>query len=173
MKNWATKTALTIKRLKPEYRLVLTGTPMENRLDELASVVEWVDDWVLEPKWRLGPWHSVYADGKREVVGARNLDALRRRLAPVMLRRVRTEVLTQLPAHQDSLIPVELTDQQREAHDELSQPIAKLARIAERRPLTPAEFLRLMSLLASQRMIAKPTDLDTVQVVPAYELFAA
>ena len=35
------------------YRLVLTGTPMENRLDELASLVEWVDDLALEPKWRL------------------------------------------------------------------------------------------------------------------------
>jgi hypothetical protein len=36
-----------------------------------------VDDRVLEPKWRLGPWHSVYAEGKREVVGARNLDVSR------------------------------------------------------------------------------------------------
>ena len=53
IKNWATKTALTVKRLDPPYRLVLTGTPMENRLDELASIVEWVDDLALEPKWRL------------------------------------------------------------------------------------------------------------------------
>ena len=67
IKNWATKTAPTVKRLKPEFRLVLTGTPMENRLEELASIVEWVDDRALEPKWRLVPWHSAYADGKREV----------------------------------------------------------------------------------------------------------
>jgi len=51
IKNWATRTALTVKRLDPKYRLVLTGTPMENRLDELASIVEWVDDLALEPKW--------------------------------------------------------------------------------------------------------------------------
>ncbi len=154
IKNWATKTALTVKRLKPDFRLVLSGTPMENRLEELASIVEWVDDRALEPKWRLVPWHSTYADGNREVIGARNLDLLRKRLAPVLLRRVRSEVLAQLPPRQDTVIPVELTAEQREAHDDLSQPIAKLARIAQRRPLTQGEFLRLMALLLTQRVIA-------------------
>jgi superfamily II DNA or RNA helicase len=154
IKNWSTRTALTVKRLRPTYRLVLTGTPMENRLDELASIVEWVDDRALEPKWRLVPWHSTFADGKREVVGARNLDTLRARLEPVLLRRVRAEVLTQLPKRQDTVIPVDLTGEQREAHDELNQPIAKLAAIAGRRALSPAEFLRLMSLLATQRVIS-------------------
>lgn len=154
IKNWSTRTALTVKRLRPTYRLVLTGTPMENRLDELASIAEWVDDRALEPKWRLIPWHSSFADGKREVIGARNLDTLRSRLAPVLLRRVRSEVLAQLPRRQDTVIPVEITDEQREAHDELNQPIAKLAATAGRRALQPAEFLRLMSLLATQRVIS-------------------
>ncbi len=61
---------------------------MENRLEELASLLDFVDDTALEPKWRLAPWHSRTADGKREVVGARNLDTLRTRLAHCMLRRV-------------------------------------------------------------------------------------
>jgi hypothetical protein len=160
IKNWATKTAIAIKRLKPEYRLVLTGTPLENRLDELASVVEWVDDRVLEPKWRLVPWHTAYADGQREVVGARNLGSLRARLGPVLVRRVRSEVLTQLPARQDTVIPVELTDRQRDAHDGLNQPIARLASVARRRALRPPEFVQLMSLLANQRMIANGLALE-------------
>ncbi len=127
---------------------------MENRLEELASIVEWVDDRALEPKWRLAPWHSTFADGTREIVGARNLDTLRARLDPVLLRRLRTEVLTQLPKRQDSVIPVDLTEEQREAHADLSLPIARLASIARRRPLLPAEFLRLMSLMLTQRVIA-------------------
>jgi SNF2 family DNA or RNA helicase len=160
IKNWATKTAIAIKRLKPEYRLVLTGTPLENRLDELASIVEWVDDRALEPKWRIGPAYSAYADGQHEVIGARNLGELRARLAPVLLRRTRAEVLGQLPPRQDTTIPVDLTDRQRDAHDALNQPIAKLAAIARRRPLAPAEFLRLMSLLATQRIIANGLALE-------------
>jgi superfamily II DNA or RNA helicase len=154
IKNWSTRTALTIKQLRPTYRLVLTGTPMENRLDELASIVEWVDDRALEPKWRLHPLHTALADGTREVKGARHLAALRARLAPVLLRRVRSEVLDQLPARQDTVIPVSLTDEQRRAHADLDLPIARLAAMARRRPLTPEQFLRLMSLLATQRVIS-------------------
>jgi len=147
MKNWATKTALTVKRLDPPYRLVLTGTPMENRLEELASIVEWVDDLALEPKWRLGPWHT--SPG-----GARNLDTLRQRLSGCMLRRVRQDVLSQLPERTDARVGVELTPEQQAAQAELDPSIARLAHIGKKRPLTPPEFLKLMQLLATQRIIS-------------------
>ncbi len=154
IKNWATRTAQAVKTLKPRFRLVLTGTPMENRLDELASLLDFLDDTALEPKWRLAPWHSTQADGKREVVGARDLQTLRTRLAGGMLRRLRSEVLKQLPGRTDTVVSVEFTDAQREEHDALNQPIARLVAIAGRRPLMQAEFLRLMSLLTTQRVIA-------------------
>ena len=154
IKNWATKTALTVKRLDPPYRLVLTGTPMENRLDELASIVEWVDDLALEPKWRLAAWHTTPVDGKTEIGGARNLETLRTRLATCMVRRVRQEVLSQLPARTDTRIPIEMTAEQMDEHDALNMPIAQILGRAKRRPLAQAEFLRLMMLLTTQRIIA-------------------
>jgi SNF2 family DNA or RNA helicase len=154
IKNWATKTALTVKRLDPPYRLVLTGTPMENRLDELASIVEWVDDLALEPKWRLASWHTTPVDGRTEIGGARNLDTLRVRLGTCMVRRVRHEVLSQLPARTDTRIPIEMTAEQMDEHDALNMPIAQILARAKRRPLTQAEFLRLMTLLTTQRIIA-------------------
>jgi SNF2 family DNA or RNA helicase len=154
IKNWATKTALTVKRLDPPYRLVLTGTPMENRLDELASIVEWVDDLALEPKWRLASWHTTPVDGTTEIGGARNLDTLRTRLAGCMVRRIRAEVLSQLPARTDSRVSIEMTAEQMEEHDALNMPIAQLLGRAKRRPLSQAEFLRLMMLLTTQRIIA-------------------
>jgi hypothetical protein len=154
IKNWATKTALTVKRLDPPYRLVLTGTPMENRLDELASIVEWVDDLALEPKWRLAAWHTTPVDGKTEIGGARNLDTLRTRLATCMVRRVRQEVLSQLPARTDTRVPIEMTAEQMDEHDALNMPIAQILGRAKRRPLTQPEFVRLMTLLTTQRIIA-------------------
>ena len=154
IKNWATKTATYVKTLTPVFRLVLTGTPMENRLDELASLLDWVDDMALEPKWRLAPWHSEYADGKKDIVGVRHLDTLRKRLSGCLLRRGRGEVMAQLPSRTDTVVPVAITDAQAEAHADLDQPIARLAAQARRRPLTPGEFLRLMSLLTTQRIIA-------------------
>jgi SNF2 family DNA or RNA helicase len=154
IKNWATKSAAYVKALQPAYRLVLTGTPMENRFDELASIMDFVDNLALEPKWRLVPFHSVYAaGGGKGIGGARHLDVLRERLSGAMLRRVRKEVLTQLPSRTDTRVPVEMTDVQREQHDELRQPIAELCSKAQRRPLMPAEFMQLMQLLTRQRMI--------------------
>ena len=47
-----------------------------------------------------------------------------------------------------------MTEAQSEEHDALNQPIAQLMSIAEKRPLTQAEFLRLMSLLTTQRIIS-------------------
>lgn len=154
IKNWATKTAAYVKALRPVYRLVLTGTPMENRLDELASLLDWVDDMALEPKWRLTPLHAQYADGKREVVGARHLDTLRARLSGCLLRRGRSQVAGQLPSRTDTVVPVAITEAQAEAHAELDLPIARLVAQARRRPLTQSEFLRLMAYLTTQRIIA-------------------
>lgn len=154
IKNWETKTSAFVKRLRPQYRLVLTGTPMENRLDELASIMDWVDSHALEPKWRLAPWHTTYADGRTQVVGARNLDTLRDRLSGSLVRRVRQEVLDQLPKRVDSSVPVRMTSEQISRHDVYRQEIAKLMAIARRRPLSQREFLKLMTFLTLQRILA-------------------
>jgi superfamily II DNA or RNA helicase len=176
IKNWATKSAVTVKALTPEYRLVLTGTPMENRLEELASILDWVDDLAMAPKWRIVPWYTrSEGDGGGDGsaagrAGARNLDTLRARLRPSVVRRVRREVIAQLPARTDTRVPVPMTPQQMEAHEELKQPISKLIASARRRPLTQPEFLRLMSLLAQQRIIANGLgQLRFDDVWPAYQ----
>ena len=170
IKNFATKSAVYVKSLSPRYRLVLTGTPMENRLDELASIMDWIDDVAMAPKWRLVPWHTTWeGDGGRGRAGARNLDTLRTRLQPCLVRRVRQEVLAQLPSRTDTRVPVEMTSQQVAEHDSLAQPIAQLMRRAETRPLTQPEFLRLMSLLTTQRIISNGLgQLRFDEIWPAY-----
>lgn len=147
IKNYATATANAVKALTPQFRLLLTGTPLENRLEELASLLDWIDDRTLAPKWRLASDYG--AEG-----GMKNLGALRSRLAPRVLRRVRREVASQLPPRTDTRIPIAMTAEQLARHDEANQPIARLMQTAERRPLTPAEFLKLMTLFQSQRVLA-------------------
>jgi hypothetical protein len=155
IKNWATKSSAYVMSLEPEWRLVLTGTPLENRLEELATLLDWVDDTALAPKWRLGPWHTTWAaEGSSERIGARHLDTLRDRLAPCLLRRVRRDVLSQLPPRSDVRVPVEMTGPQREEHDARVVPIAQLLSAGRRRPLRQPEFLKLMQLLAQQRIIS-------------------
>ena len=71
-----------------------------------------------------------------------------------MVRRIRQDVLDQLPSRTDTRVPIEMTEAQMEAHDDLNQPIAQLVQMSLKRPLTQAEFLRLMSLLTTQRIIS-------------------
>ncbi len=155
IKNYATKSAMYVKMLPARRRLVLTGTPMENRFDELASILDWVDDRALAPKWRLAAWHFRHeGDGMNTRTGARNLGTMRERLAPCVVRRLRSDVIDQLPSRTDTRVPVAMTSEQQEEHDALIQPIKALMAIAEKRPLTQPQFLRLMQLLTTQRMIS-------------------
>jgi SNF2 family DNA or RNA helicase len=93
-------------------------------------------------------------DGKKEIGGARNLDTLRSRLEECLVRRLRKDVLGQLPPRTDTRVPVEMTPEQQGEHDELVPPIVRLVAISKTRPLTQAEFLRLMMLLTTQRIIS-------------------
>jgi len=149
IKNWETRTAATIKQLQPRFRLVLTGTPFENRLPELDSILEWLDRRPLEPVWRLVPFHQL-DEGR----GLRHLDVLRERLSTVLIRRRRQEVLDQLPGRTDTRLDVPLTDAQRLEHDDRMPRIAQLLAKASRRPLLRAEFLALMQLFTQQRIVA-------------------
>jgi SNF2 family DNA or RNA helicase len=152
IKNWATRTARVVKQLRPEFRIVLTGTPFENRISELDSILEWVDRRPLQPLWRLGPVHGL--GDRAGASDLRGLDVLRERLDPVLLRRRRADVLGELPERTDHVTLVEMTAAQIEAHEALAEQVAKLVARTERRPLTQQEFLRLMSLLTTQRIVA-------------------
>ncbi len=151
IKNAETVTARCVKQLAPAWRLAMTGTPLENRLEELASIFEWVNDMVLEPRWRITPWHSIPTYDNEGIAGLHDLKTLRTRMAPHFVRRVRAEVLRQLPARRDTNIPVPMTGEQLHAHDSFNAGIRHILR--NKRRLTREEFLRLMGILTEQRMI--------------------
>ncbi len=153
IKNWRTKTATAIKALDTRYAFVLTGTPLENRLEDLYSLMQVVDPRVLGPLWRyLVDFHVTDERGK--VLGYRNLSELRRRLAPVMLRRDRHLVREQLPDRIQHRLDLPLDRRQRELHDGALSSAAAIVQRANRehRPLTPSEEHRLLAALQSARM---------------------
>ena len=153
IKNWNTKTAKSVKALPTPRVLVLTGTPLENRLAELHSVIELADARAAGPMWRLGPEFTATEDqgGRSRVVGFRGLDLVRRRLAPLFLRRERTVVASQLPERTDQVCPVAFTPEQAVCH---AQHAANAARIAAKKHLTEVDILRLMAELTSMRLVA-------------------
>src|SRR4030095_5824535 len=58
IKNWETKTSRIIKGLSSRFALVLSGTPLENRLDDLYSVVGFIDPHLLGPGFRFFHRHQ-------------------------------------------------------------------------------------------------------------------
>ena len=151
IKNWRTKTAAAVKGLQTRFAFVLTGTPLENRLEDHYSLMQVVDPRVLGPLWSFTlEFHVI--DPRGRVLGYRNLSELRQRLAPVMLRRDRAIVANQLPARIDHQRDVELDKKQRTLHDDAISAASRLAAIMRRRPLTPSEEHRLMAALQKARM---------------------
>ena len=96
IKNWEAKTSRIIKGLRSRFALVLSGTPLENRLDDLYSVVQFIDDRRLGPGFRFFNRHRV-VDEKGKVLGYKNLGQLRETLKPILLRRTRDSVRLELP----------------------------------------------------------------------------
>ncbi|HJZ54127.1 MAG TPA: SNF2-related protein, partial [Gemmataceae bacterium] len=117
IKNWESKTSREVKKLKSRYAMVLTGTPLENKLEELYSIVQFVDERRFGPAFQFLHDHRVL-DATGNLVGYRNLDKIRGKLEPIFLRRTRGEVLTQLPERTDNTIFVELSDAQRVPYEE-------------------------------------------------------
>lgn len=152
IKNWNTKTAQAVKRLKSRYAFVLTGTPIENRIDDLHSIMSFLDPAILGPLFRFN--RDFYElDDRGHPIGYRNLDALHARIKPYLLRRRKTDVETELPTRTQRNHFVRLTPAQEEAHAHHTQQITRLVNIAERRPLTPEEHDKLQRELAMARMV--------------------
>lgn len=152
IKNWQTRTAVSVKRLKSPYAFVLTGTPVENRIDEIYSVAQFLDPQIFGPLFRFN--RDFYQlDEKGRAIGYRNLDRLHEKLRPVMLRRRKEEVEGQLPGRTVNTYFIAMHKEQTLRYEEYEAMAARLAAIARRRPLTKKEMERLQQYLACMRML--------------------
>jgi superfamily II DNA or RNA helicase len=157
IKNWETRRAKTIKRIDTNYAIVLTGTPLENRLAELHSIMEFVDRDRLGPLFRFLSDHQE-TDEAGKVVGYRNLNRIKETLGPVLIRRRKKEVLQELPERTDKHYFFEMTEQQRAIHEENREIVAQIVAKWRRKGfLTEQEKRKLMIALQYMRMAANST----------------
>ena len=155
IKNWEAKTSRVIKALRSRFALALTGTPLENRLDELYSVVEFVDERHLGPAFRFFHRHRTVSETGR-VLGYESLAELRHALEPVLLRRTRASVSQELPARTTELLRVTPTEEQSALHAGFMQTVAAVLR---KRHLNEMDLLRLRKALLGCRLAADSTAL--------------
>ena len=157
IRNWTTATARAIKQLKSRYAFVLTGTPLENKLEELYSVVEFVDGRRLGPAFRFLAEHRM-EDDKGHLLGYRGLDRIHQQLEPILLRRTRQEVLKELPPRTDQIFRVAMTEEQAEPYREQSDIVARLMNKWQRQGwLSEIDLRRITCAIQNMRMLCNST----------------
>lgn len=157
IKNWQTRRAKVIKKIPSEYAIVLTGTPLENRLEELHSIMEFVDRFHLGPLFRFLHEHEQRGPNGR-VVGYRNLDGISKSLENVLVRRRKAEVLQQLPPRLDKHFFVDMTPEQAAYHEENARMVAEIVAKWRRMGfLSEKDHRRLMVALQNMRMSCNST----------------
>ncbi len=153
IKNWETMTSQVVKALKSPFALVLTGTPLENRLEELFSIVEFIDDRRLGPSFRFYNTYRVINE-KGKLLGYKNLDTLREHLKPVLIRRTRVEVMKELPPRTTEVRRIDPTDEQLNIHNQHKRTVSQ---ILSKRYISEMDLLRLQKALLICRMAANST----------------
>ncbi|HFA50887.1 MAG TPA: ATP-dependent helicase [Bacteroidetes bacterium] len=158
IKNWATQISTAIKKLKTNYAFVLTGTPLENKLEELYSIMQVIDQFRLPPLYLFLEKYQVKDENSGRVVGFKDLKNISHVLSDVLLRRTKKQVLTQLPKRMDKTLLVPMTEDQMIIHDEYKEVVAKLvAKWMRQRFLNEKDRKRLMLSMSQMRMVCDST----------------
>ncbi|MCG8338497.1 MAG: DEAD/DEAH box helicase [Proteobacteria bacterium] len=155
IKNFETKTADAVKRIPKKHGIVLTGTPLENKLEDVYSIIQFLDSDYLAPLWRFaGDYFMLSREKKGKILGYRNLDQLHEKLKPIVIRRKKEDVLTDLPEQVNNDYFVDLNYQQQEIHNSFA---ASLAPILHKKFLTPMDLQKIQRLLLMMRMSCNST----------------
>ena len=118
VKNHRAKSYSSARRLRAKSKFALTGTPFENNLTELWSVLSIVAPGLFgdEISFRTSYATPIEKGSDREV-----LARLQRRISPLMLRRTKAEVVTELPPKTESVLLLDLNERHRRAYDTIFQ----------------------------------------------------
>ncbi len=155
IKNYSSVTAQNIRKLRKKHALVITGTPIENRLIDLYAVMQFVDRDFLTPLWEFSYQHCYFdANKKDKIVGYYNLQELNERLKPILLRREKRNVLKELPHVTEVTVPVTLHPDQAEYHNSFASGVAAILR---KKYISPYDWQKLMLLLNNMRMACDST----------------
>ncbi len=127
IKNESSQTARAAFQLHGAFRVALSGTPVENHLAELWSLMHFANPGLLGGPRDFGERYSdpIGQGGPR---GAEAAQRLRAKIRPFVLRRMKREVLPELPPRTDAVLHVELDETERSVYDAV--------RVATRQALT-------------------------------------
>lgn len=113
VKNYQTKSSRALQKIKSPYCYVLTGTPLENNIEELYNISRFVDPYAMAPSINRFRDRYCRADKYGRVTNYEHVGEIRRKLSGLMLRRTKADVLSEIPPAIEEIRWLEPLDAQR------------------------------------------------------------
>ncbi len=160
VKNYSSKQSKALRALKAGYRLALTGTPIENRLEDLRSIFDFINPGYLGGEKRFRELFSspIENEGNEEAAGTLN-----RLVSPFILRRVKSDrkIISDLPEKDEVKCYVPVTEEQASLYDatvsSMMDAIAEKEGI-ERKGIILSTITKLKRLLDHPSMVSGDSD---------------
>jgi SNF2 family DNA or RNA helicase len=178
IKNGATKRSQAVMALHGDFRMVATGTPLENHLGELWNLFRFINPGLLGniDQFNLrfaGPIEK--AQDKRAEAGARL--RLRRLIQPFILRRTKSQVLAELPSRTEIVLQVDLSPQETALYESLRRAaLEKLAAVegpaAKKAIQILAEMMKLRRACCNPELVAPELGLVSSKLTAFAELLS-
>ena len=153
IKNRGTRNAKSVKMIKAEHRMILSGTPIENSLDELWSLFDFLIPGFLGHYDRFVEKY-VRLSGDEQT---KNLQYLRKKVAPFIMRRMKTDVLDDLPPVSENVYHCQLTKVQKELYKSYAESARdELVKLVERDGFDKVQIHVLATLTRLKQICCHP-----------------
>ena len=116
IKNPASKSFKSVKTLKSKYKLILSGTPVENTVNDLWTQMSFINPGLLGSQSLFYTEFVIPIEKKKDEEKASKLQAL---IKPFVLRRTKTQVATELPPKTENLFYCQMSEEQKEYYEEI------------------------------------------------------
>ncbi len=155
IKNFATKRSQAAMNLQGEFKLLTTGTPIENHLGELWNLFRFINPGLLGS---LDQFNQRYANAIERGQDKKVRDRLRKLIQPFILRRTKTQVLQELPSRTEIVLNAELSKEEMVFYEALRrEAIAKLeesdANAGQKHLQVLAEIMRLRRACCNTQLV--------------------
>lgn len=148
IKNARSQAHKACKKVNADFRLCLSGTPIENNLDELWALFDFAMPGLLgdAARFRSAFRFPIERDGNAD-----RLETLRNRVRPYILRRLKDEVASELPPKTEMVRGIELKDEQRDLYESIRIAAHAQVRKAVKKKGLAASTIDILSALMKLR----------------------
>ncbi|MBX3628441.1 MAG: DEAD/DEAH box helicase [Nitrosomonas sp.] len=175
IKNPSTQRSKAAMALKGGFKMITTGTPIENHLGELWNVFHFINPGLLGSLNEFNARYALDIENKRDHSVQRRLKRL---LQPFILRRLKRDVLTELPARTEVTLHIELSEEERDFYEALRRNALQSIEVLQKQSVPGgqqhlqvlAEITRLRRACCNPRLISPEIDFSSAKLQAFEEL---